>query len=67
MAIPTTYTNWPKNHQQAERSFTSAQSYISEYDKHRRYYYRDYDDRYQVDSYIEQQFESIPHPLHIRK
>lgn len=73
MALQNTYTNWSKKPQQAQRSNNNAQFYISEYEKHRRYYFRDYDDRYQVDT--QQQFEVVygkenshsPHALHIPK
>lgn len=57
MALPNIYTNWSKKPQQSERSHNGAQLYISEYEKHRRYYFRDYDDRYQVDT--QQQFEVV--------
>ena len=56
MALQHTYTNWSKK-PQAQRSHNNAQSYISEYETHRRYYFRDYDDRYQVDT--QQQFEVV--------
>lgn len=57
MALQNTYTNWSEKPQQTQRGNTSTQSYISEYEKHRRYYFRDYDDRYQVDT--QQQFEVV--------
>lgn len=59
MATPNTSINWSKNSRSAQRGSGNHYSYISEYDKHRRYYFRDYDDRYQLDSYNEQQFERI--------
>jgi hypothetical protein len=59
MATPNASINSPKKPQSADRGFNNLYSYISEYEKHRRYYFRDYDDRYQVDSYNEQQFERI--------
>lgn len=59
MATPNTSINWPKKSRPAQHGLSGTYSYISEYDKHRRYYFRDYDDRYQVDSYNEQQFERI--------
>ena len=59
MATPNTSINWPKQSRSARRAYDSQYSYMSEYDKHRRYYFRDYDDRYQLDSYNEQQFERI--------
>jgi hypothetical protein len=59
MATPNASINWPKKSRPAQRGLSSPYSYISEYDKHRRYYFRDYDDRYQEDSYNEQQFERI--------
>ena len=57
MATQNSFTNWSKKPQQSQRSHNGAQSYIFEYEKHRRYYFRDYDDRYQVDT--QQQFEVI--------
>lgn len=64
--MPTTHTfmNWPKKPGQ-QKQHTRPYSYVSEYEKQRRYYYRDYDDQYQLNTY--QQFESIPLPLQIPK
>jgi|GEM_PF-4074253 hypothetical protein len=59
MSTQNAQTNWPKNSGSAQQSQRKRYSYIDEYEKHRRYYFRDYDDRYQLDSYNEQQFERI--------
>lgn len=59
MSTPNTSINWPKKSGAAQQGQRGTYSYIAEYDKHRRYYFRDYDDRYQLDSYNEQQFERI--------
>lgn len=59
MATPNTSINSSKKQQPAQHGINNLYAYISEYEKHRRYYFRDYDDRYQIDSCNEQQFERI--------
>ena len=46
MSTPNTSINWPKKSGAAQQGQRGTYSYIAEYDKHRRYYFRDYDDYY---------------------
>lgn len=54
-----TYTQEPLHKRRSQMAADRLNVFIANYDKYRRYYFRDYDDRYQVDSYNEQQFERI--------
>jgi hypothetical protein len=64
MPTPNTFLNWPIR-PAIKKQYIQPYSYISEYEKNLRYYFRDYDDQYQLNAY--QQFESIPQPLQIPK
>lgn len=56
MALQNIFTQQSLPGQQAKNNFANPNSYIANYDKYRRYYYRDYHD---CQSCEDQQFESI--------